>query len=63
MSEFNFQIGDVVRLKSGGPWMTIERYTYNPETKNNFTDRVTCVWLNGSETHRETFLLITLVPQ
>jgi len=63
MADFEFKIGDVVKLKSGGPWMTIEKYTFNPATNKDFTDRFTCVWLNGSELKRETFLLVTLVPE
>lgn len=36
MSESNFEVGDVVRLKSGGPLMTVQQAKY--------ADNVMCTW-------------------
>ncbi|MBO6767262.1 MAG: DUF2158 domain-containing protein [Erythrobacter sp.] len=37
MTTTKFQVGDVVRLKSGGPLMTVQQSTY--------ADNIMCVWL------------------
>ena len=55
-----FSMGDCVRLKSGGPLMTIER-RYDDDT-------VHCVYYTGVdydgpyELHRDVFVLATLMP-
>lgn len=36
MTTSKFQIGDVVRLKSGGPLMTVQQATY--------ADNIVCTW-------------------
>jgi len=36
VSEVQFQVGDVVRLKSGGPLMTVQQATY--------ADNIMCTW-------------------
>ena len=36
MSENSFKVGDVVRLKSGGPLMTVQQATY--------ADNIMCTW-------------------
>ena len=36
MTTPNFQVGDVVRLKSGGPLMTVQQATY--------ADNIVCTW-------------------
>ncbi|MEL6238688.1 MAG: DUF2158 domain-containing protein [Pseudomonadota bacterium] len=36
MTTSNFQVGDVVRLKSGGPLMTVQQATY--------ADNIVCTW-------------------
>ncbi len=42
MSEF--KPGDVVRLKTGGPKMTVERVSHAP----TYGDRVDCVWFDDN---------------
>lgn len=52
--------GDVVRLKSGGPDMTIEgigNYGMGSTTK-----RALCVWFDGKKRFQEVFELHTLAP-
>ena len=46
-----FQDGDVVKLKSGGPRMTVEGYE---------DDLVICVWFEGTERKSATFKEATL---
>jgi uncharacterized protein YodC (DUF2158 family) len=41
MTDGQFRIGDIVRLKSGGPDMTVE------EIETNCTRPVRCVWFNS----------------
>ncbi len=48
-----FKVGDVVRLKSGGSRMTIEKVD---------GDYVSCVWFEGAKMERATFLYDTLTP-
>ncbi|MGB7420112.1 MAG: DUF2158 domain-containing protein [Erythrobacter sp.] len=36
MSDVRFTVGDVVRLKSGGPLMTVQQATY--------ADNIMCTW-------------------
>ena len=43
-----FQVGDVVQLKSGGPHMTIQYVSKE-------TEDVTCVWFEGTTEKREDF--------
>lgn len=40
MSDNPFQVGDVVRLKSGGPLMTVQQATY--------ADNIMCTWFGES---------------
>jgi uncharacterized protein YodC (DUF2158 family) len=47
----SFKMGDVVRLKSGGPKMTV----YGVEGS-----RVYCVWFEGSKKIEDTFEMDTL---
>ncbi|MCA0450753.1 MAG: DUF2158 domain-containing protein, partial [Proteobacteria bacterium] len=43
----NFSIGEVVRLKSGGPRMTIVKIgDFSPE---RFNPGVLCVWFEGAK--------------
>ncbi|HEV3110067.1 MAG TPA: DUF2158 domain-containing protein [Candidatus Binataceae bacterium] len=46
-----FQVGDVVKLKSGGPLMTIEEID---------GDRAHCLWFKGDKRETGTFPLATL---
>ena len=62
MANFEFKIGDVVKLKSGGKHMTVELRPINPVTKREFDDRFQCVWMDGSEIKRDTFLEVVLGP-
>jgi len=48
--------GDVVRLKSGGPAMTIERVGQAGDGQ----PAADCLWFEGTEVKRGTFLLTTL---
>ena len=41
-----FVVGDVVQLKSGGSWMTIEKLN---------RDGVSCVWFEGENLNRDSF--------
>lgn len=51
MSEQIFEVGQTVRLKSGGPLMTIEGINaQNP----NF---VTCIWFDNEKIMRQQFLM------
>lgn len=50
--EIKFKVGDVVRLKSGGPEMTIEEIDYTIPSKGSgstFTGYVYCKWFIGNE--------------
>jgi uncharacterized protein YodC (DUF2158 family) len=42
-----FKTGDVVRLKSGGAWMTVKEYVEN---------KVTCCWNSENTPHQENYL-------
>lgn len=44
---------DVVRLATGGPWMTVTRIL--PD------ERVQCVWFNGEKFETETFDIAVLM--
>ncbi|WP_126247753.1 YodC family protein [Chitinophaga rhizosphaerae] len=44
----NFKIGDQVRLKSGGPRMTIEDIT-KKFPKDPFTGKYNCIWFLNDE--------------
>ena len=47
----SFSPGDQVKLKSGGPTMTVEKVR---------GDTVTCVWFDGKKAHDRKFLAATL---
>jgi uncharacterized protein YodC (DUF2158 family) len=53
MADRTFKIGDVVRLKSGGPLMTVDELT-TQGTSGQPT--VSVVWFEGSEQRHGTFL-------
>ena len=50
--EDTFQVGDVVKLKSGGEAMTIEEID---------GEDVTCVWFESKRVQRATFAVATLI--
>ncbi|MEM0929705.1 MAG: DUF2158 domain-containing protein [Pseudomonadota bacterium] len=53
----DFQIGGIVRLKSGGLNMTIENPSYHPNP--DYPDQpyeVWCVWFDGTELQYGSFL-------
>jgi uncharacterized protein YodC (DUF2158 family) len=52
-----FKAGDVVRLKSGGPAMTIEEIGRYGVSK---TEGAKCVWFEGTKPKEEVFALLTL---
>jgi len=55
MSDFN--AGDIVMLKSGGPKMTIER-----SHEAGYARGVVCAWFDGGEVRIATFQQECLVP-
>ena len=48
-----FKVGDVVRLKSGGPKMTVDYF-------DSDTERALCVWFKDGERKQDHFLPETL---
>jgi uncharacterized protein YodC (DUF2158 family) len=42
----DFNVGDIVKLKSGGPNMTVD---------NASSHRITCVWFEGEQYHMRNF--------
>ena len=53
----DFKVGDVVRLKSGSPLMTIQeigKYNYSDE------DSAKCSWFDGKKRYSDIFELETL---
>ena len=56
-----FEPGDIVQLKSGGPQMTVERIGKDPRTQE---ETVFCTWFdkvgNRQELHREPFVPVLL---
>ena len=58
MSDAEFKAGDVVKLKSGGPMMTIEDIgKYGMGSK---TDRAKCLWFDGVKRMEGVFKLATI---
>ena len=52
MSDTSFQIGDIVRLKSGGPEMTLEKYDAPFSEMGEITETTNfipyCVWFDST---------------
>ncbi|WP_409307090.1 YodC family protein [Pseudomonas putida] len=48
MTKQEFEIGDIVKLKSGGPGMTVQSYD---EERGNYT----CQWFAGKKLERGIF--------
>jgi uncharacterized protein YodC (DUF2158 family) len=51
-----FKIGDTVRLKSGGPLMTVE----NVDAGDGPEVLITCIWFENTEGKEEQFKALTL---
>lgn len=47
MNEPKFAKGDIVKLKSGGPVMTVDRAHTN--IYDTFSGKYTCKWFSGNE--------------
>ena len=56
--ERQFEKGDIVILKSGGPNMTVEGYAWHGNYESN--DVVICYWFDGSQRNEGTFNQETL---
>lgn len=56
--DHEFKAGDVVRLKSGGPDMTVE--DIGKYGMGATTDRAKCVWFEGTKRKDDLFELATL---
>jgi len=50
-----FKKGDVVRLKSGGPLMTIQDFGDYSQSTLGIQDGVSCVWFWKDEQHQQVF--------
>jgi uncharacterized protein YodC (DUF2158 family) len=59
MSDSNFQAGDVVTLKSGGPKMTTEKIG-KFSVASTATDKTKCTWFEGTKKIDGVFELVTL---
>ena len=55
-----FDVGDIVRLKSGGPEMTLTRLPDALDMLNE--DRVECQWFDGKKILHSLFPLASLKP-
>jgi uncharacterized protein YodC (DUF2158 family) len=51
-----FKVGDVVRLRSGGAWMTISKFFKSPEGR----EMVQCTWSDKPREHRAAFVIDSL---
>lgn len=60
MNETEFKAGDVVRLKSGSPEMTIDGFTWNQTKDEYYSDRVDCIWFDGKTLVKQSFKTILL---
>lgn len=49
MSETDFEVGMVVKLKSGGPEMTIKAFDWDAANNSYYTDRVECTWFDKDD--------------
>ena len=54
----NYKVGDVVRLKSGGPDMTVVKFGSLRNNPN--LGYVACDWFVGDKLHRDNFYYSTL---
>jgi uncharacterized protein YodC (DUF2158 family) len=57
-----FQIGDIVQLKSGGPWMIITALGAYSGWTTSLSDTVACRWFEG-EKQQETVFDVALLAK
>ena len=57
--EKKFKVGDIVKLKSGGPDMTVKKVT--TDYRNEETDSFDCQWFAGKKLDVGAFPLESLV--
>lgn len=50
----DLKVGDVVRLKSGGPEMTVQSYPY-PMLDGKDDSKAECVWFEEVKLHKSVF--------
>ena len=50
------QIGNIVRLKSGGPKMTVENFKWDPFNKKYDYNQVLCTWFVNDKRQKISFL-------
>lgn len=55
MNDITFEKGETVRLKSGGPLMTVEGYVWDPIKSVHNKDKVHCTWFDKDELKRDIF--------
>lgn len=60
MNEKDFEIDDIVLLKSGGPDMTIEKFIWDDLRDELRNDKVECCWFDGPTLNRSTFNISSL---
>jgi uncharacterized protein YodC (DUF2158 family) len=58
MAAVRLVVGDLVKLKSGGPWMTVTEDKFKAGTKT-----VACSWFAGDDLRTEVFLKEALEPK
>jgi uncharacterized protein YodC (DUF2158 family) len=58
MAAVKLVVGDVVKLKSGGPWMTVTDDKFKAGNKT-----VACSWFSGDDLRTEVFLKEALEPK
>ncbi len=47
--------GDVVKLKSGGPKMTVEEFQWNPYKNNHDKEKLQCSWFKEDIKYSDVF--------
>jgi uncharacterized protein YodC (DUF2158 family) len=57
------KVGDVVRLKSGGPKMTVMEFKWNPLKNIYETDKPICVWFDGTKKYQDNFVKEMLLKE
>ncbi|MDN3668150.1 DUF2158 domain-containing protein [Echinicola jeungdonensis] len=50
-----FKKGDIVKLKSGGPKMTVEEFQWNPYKNNYDKEKLQCTWFKEDIKYSEIF--------